>query len=126
MRAPSPALITGAGLGCVWFSGFLCLGPFCCFLILLWRRGFFLLFFGWSRLLRFRWRLLFRFSLLFFFLFGFLLRLFCFFFWGSLFSFATDKCDLVTDVYFAAFFDIDLGERSVFRRLPLHRRLVRF
>src|SRR5207302_8576277 len=63
-------------------------------------------------------------SFFFFFLFGFRLGrcffFFCFlflfflFFSGRFFPFATDECVFVAAVYLASFFDINLGDRSVF------------
>src|SRR6266550_8973030 len=58
-------------------------------------------------------------------LFDFRLFLFPFFFFlGRFLALSTDERDLVADVYLAAFFDINLGKRSIFGRLPFHRRLV--
>src|SRR5438132_8714215 len=89
----------------------------------------FLFFFFLSR------RRLFRFAprLLFFFFFGllflfrflfFFLRLFFFFFLWGFFAFFIDKRDLVADIHFPAFVDVNLGKRSVLGRFPFHRRLV--
>src|SRR5206468_10436605 len=65
---------------------------------------------------------------LFFLLFRFLRPLFFFFFFWlfsrSLFALAANECDFVANVYFAAFFNIDFGECSIFRRFPFHCRLI--
>src|ERR1022692_524011 len=111
-------------LGSFWFlSSLFGFGALCCLLCFLRRRRFFFLFFGGRRFPRFcvRFRLFFRFGFLFFFLLQFLF--FLLLDW-SCFPFFSDERDLVADIYLAAFFDINLGQRSVLRRFPFHRRLV--
>src|SRR5687768_4564838 len=90
------------------------------------RRGLGFLLFRRRRFLRLCLLLLFRRGLFLFFRFRRRLLLFLFR-WShrSCLTFATDKGDLVAHVHLAAFFDVNLGQRPVFRRLPFHRRLVR-
>src|SRR6266480_2307343 len=78
-----------------------------------------------------------------FFFFFFLLFGFCFFlffglwlipfffcrffllpFFGRFLAFATNERNLVADVYFATFFDVNFRERPILRRFPFHGRLV--
>src|SRR4029077_20820790 len=92
------------------FSLFFCLRRRRFFLLLLFR---FQLFFFW--LLRLV-RLLFLF---------FFFRFFLLLFFRRFLGFPTDKRDFISDIYLAAFFDIDLGQPSVFGRFPFHCRLVR-